>query len=159
MENTIISQLYLLLIFFICGICIGIFFDIFRILRKSFKTSDIITHVEDIIFWIFTGIFFLFTLFKFNNGEIRSYVIIGIILGIIIYLLIISKYFIKINIIIINYIKKLIHYIIKIIFKVIKPFSFIVINIRKSITSLYKKTTKLLKNNQKNRCNKKDFEN
>ena len=91
MDNTVAMQLYSLLIFTISGIAIGIFFDIFRILRKSFKTPDIITYIEDIIFWIFSGLFFLFMLFKFNNGEIRSYVVVGLAFGILIYIFTISK--------------------------------------------------------------------
>ena len=42
-------QAYLFLIFTINGIIIVLFFDIFRILRKSFKTSDIITYLQDFI--------------------------------------------------------------------------------------------------------------
>ncbi len=153
MDNIILSQLYSLLIFTITGIIIGVFFDIFRILRRSFKTPDIITYIEDILFWIFTGIFFIMVLFKFNNGEIRSYVLLGLIFGIIIYMLVISKYFIKINIKIIEIIKKILSYPIKIILKIIKPFSFIVINIRKIIVDIYNKilkTTKKYKKIEKN---------
>lgn len=153
MDNIILSQLYSLLIFTITGIIIGVFFDIFRILRRSFKTPDIITYIEDILFWIFTGIFFIMVLFKFNNGEIRSYVLLGLIFGIIIYMLVISKYFIKINIKIIEIIKKILSYPIKIILKIIKPFSFIVINIRKIIVDIYNKilkTTRKYKKIEKN---------
>lgn len=153
MNNIILSQLYSLLIFTITGIIIGIFFDIFRILRRSFKTPDIITYIEDILFWIFTGIFFIMVLFKFNNGEIRSYVLLGLIFGIIIYMLIISKYFIKINVKIIKIIKKILSYPIKIIFKIIKPLNFIVINIRKIIVDIFNKilkTTKKYKKIEKN---------
>ena len=41
------NQANLFLIFTINGILIGLLFDIFRILRKSFKTPDIITYIED----------------------------------------------------------------------------------------------------------------
>lgn len=153
MDNIILSQLYSLLIFTITGIIIGVFFDIFRILRRSFKTPDIITYIEDILFWIFTGIFFIMVLFKFNNGEIRSYVLLGLLFGIMIYMLIISKYFIKINIAIIKIIKKVVSYPIKIIFKIIKPLTFIVINIRKIIVDIFNKilkTTKKYKKIEKN---------
>ena len=164
MDNTIAIQLYSLLIFTISGIAIGIFFDIFRILRKSFKTPDIITYIEDIIFWIFTGIFFLFVLFKFNNGEIRSYVMIGLLLGIMIYMLTISKHFIKANVIIINLIKKVISYPIKFIWnllkKIFKPFSFMVINIKKTFKNFCRKMfniRKKVKKIEKNAYGKKDF--
>ena len=38
------------------GVIIGILFDFFRILRKSFKTPDFVTYIEDVIFWILTGL-------------------------------------------------------------------------------------------------------
>lgn len=161
MENTIAMQVYSLVIFVICGIAIGIFFDIFRILRKSFKTSDIVTYIEDIIFWIFSGLFFLFVLFKFNNGEIRSYVVIGLLIGILLYILTISKYFIKINVKIINLIKKVIIYpiklIINIIKKLLKPFSFVVINIRKNVFNKMINLDKKIKKVKKITYGKKDF--
>ena len=146
MDNTVAMQLYSLLIFTISGIAIGIFFDIFRILRKSFKTPDIITYIEDIIFWIFSGLFFLFMLFKFNNGEIRSYVVVGLAFGILIYIFTISKYFIKINVSIICFVKKVILYPLKLLWrflkKILKPFSFIVINVRKNILNICSKISK-----------------
>lgn len=161
MDNTIAMQLYSLLVFTISGIAIGIFFDIFRILRRSFKTSDIITYIEDIIFWIFTGVFFLFILFKFNNGEIRSYVIIGILLGILIYMLTISRYFIKISVDIIKFLKKILLYPLKsvwnILVKIIKPFSFVVINIRKTFKDFCKKMFNITKKVKKYTYGKKDF--
>lgn len=142
LDNIILSQLYSLLIFIITGIIIGVFFDIFRILRRSFKTPDIVTYIEDILFWIFTGVFFITILFKFNNGEIRSYVLLGLISGIVMYMLIISKYFIKVSVTIIKTIKKILSYPIKIICKLIKPFSFIVINIRKIFIDIFNKISK-----------------
>lgn len=153
MSNTIAIQIYSLLAFTISGIAIGIFFDIFRILRKSFKTPDIITYIEDIIFWIFSGLFFLFVLFKFNNGEIRAYIFLGLLFGVLIYIFTISKYFIKISVTIINFIKKVLLYPIKIILNilkiVLKPFSFIVINIRKNTASFCRKIAKPIKKAKK----------
>ena len=64
----IINQANLFLIFTINGILIGLLFDIFRILRKSFKTSDIITYCEDLLFWILTGLLLLYSIFTFNAG-------------------------------------------------------------------------------------------
>ena len=61
------SEVYIFFIFILLGIIIGIIFDIFRILRKSFKTKDFITNIEDVLFWIISGLLTLFTIFKFNN--------------------------------------------------------------------------------------------
>lgn len=56
------NQANLFLIFTINGIVIGLLFDFFRILRKSFNTNDIITYIEDILFWILAR----FYIFIFN---------------------------------------------------------------------------------------------
>ena len=135
MENTISSQAYSFFIYFISGMIIGIIFDIFRILRKSFKTKDFVTYIEDILFWIITGIFLIFILFKFSFGQIRFYTIFALIIGFVLYLFTISKLFIKVSVIIILFIKKIVGKILRILFYPIKilfkPFSFFVINIRK----------------------------
>ena len=145
-----INQAYLFGIYSICGIIIGIFFDLFRILRRSFKTPDIVTYIEDIIF-------------VFNNGELRLYIFFAIILGIAIYLLTISKFFIKINVKILitlkNFIKKILLILVyplrlfkNIICKtILKPFRILTININNVLKA------KKMKKNKKTTEDKKDF--
>jgi len=156
MYTNNLEQLIDFIYFIITGMILSIVFDIFRILRRSFKTSDIITNIEDVLFGLITGIIILSSLFLFNNGELRLYLFIGIAVGIIIYLLLISKYFIKLNVTIINFIKQIIILATKpfiILFKFIKrlffkPISFVCINIKLLINKIFikfKKTTKIHK--------------
>lgn len=151
------NQAYLFLVFTINGIIIGLLFDIFRILRRSFKTSDIVTYLQDILFWILTGFILLYSIFTFSNGEIRFYMFLGAFLGCLIYMLLFSKYFIKINVKIILILKKIIGKIIsiimfpiKIIMKFIKkiffrPINFVTINIKKFKSNCQKKIKNMLK--------------
>ena len=134
------NQVYTFFIFILNGFLIGLLFDAFRIFRKSFKTPDILTYVQDILFWILTGLLILFSIFKFNNGELRSYIFLGMLFGISIYLLVFSRVFIKISVTIITFISKIvtlviivpIKYILKLLRKIIfKPISFIFINLKK----------------------------
>ena len=78
-----INQLTPLLIFFLTGAIIGFVFDFFRILRRSFKTSDLITYIQDILFWLCSCAILLFSIFRFNNGELRGYIFIGTIIGVV----------------------------------------------------------------------------
>ena len=93
----ITNQAQLFLIFVVNGILIGLLFDFFRILRKAIKTKDIVTYIEDILFWILTGFILLFSICTFNNGEIRLYMFIGTFIGVFLYMISISTYVIKIN--------------------------------------------------------------
>ena len=154
MNNLVVNQTQVFLIFILCGALIGLFFDFFRILRKSFKTPDFVTYIEDILFWILTCIFLAYSIFKYNNGEIRAFIFIGLFIGITLYILLISKTVIKIStsiILAINQVlKNIIKYIsypINIAFSVFrklffKPISFIFINIRKNLSNSFKKIYK-----------------
>lgn len=160
-----VNQAYLFIVFIINGVLIGILFDLFRILRKSFKTSDFITYIEDITFWVLAGFLTLYFIFNFNNGEIRFYILLGIVLGIITYIITFSKYIIKFSVKIVSFIKciiskinQIIIYPLKFIINILKkvlfrPISFICINIRKiftnskfSISNFIKKRNKTTKN-------------
>lgn len=103
--------------FFISGMIIGIIFDVFRITRKSFKIPNIITYIEDVLFWICTGGVILFSIFRYADGQIRLYMICILIFGAFVYFGVLSKYFIKINTKIIDFLKFIINLIIKIIRK------------------------------------------
>jgi len=90
------NQAYLFLVFSLTGVAIGILFDFFRILRRTIKTSNFITYIEDILFWILTGLLILYNIWFFNNGEIRIYMFLGIIIGVLIYMSTLSNILIKI---------------------------------------------------------------
>ena len=94
------NQAYLFLVFSLTGVVIGVLFDFFRILRRSIKTSNTITYIEDILFWILTGILILYSIWFFNNGEIRIFIFLGILL----YIFTLSNIIVKIFSTIFSYI-------------------------------------------------------
>ena len=104
----ILSEISKFLFFILIGVIIGIIFDLFRIIRKCFKTSDIITFIHDLMFLLISAVILLFSIFIVNNGEIRGYMFLGIALGIVVYLISISKYIINICTKIILLIRKII---------------------------------------------------
>lgn len=145
--TMVTNQAFIFFVFILTGFLIGILFDIFRVLRRSFKTSDIITYIEDIIFWIITGLIILYVSFVFNNGQIRGYTLLGLMLGGILYLLIFSNIFIKVMVTILNHIKKILKFIIniatypiKFVIKIFqKPIHFIFINLSKYKNNIFNK--------------------
>ena len=153
----IYTQLQLFFIFLINGLLIALLFDFFRILRKAMKTADFITYIEDALFWILTGFIILYSIFTYNNGEIRLFMFMAIILSILIYLAFISKMILNISLGIINVIKKILstifsiikipfHFFMKMIKKLfLNPISFIIINIRNYFTKSFKNFSNTLK--------------
>lgn len=163
------NQVYAFAIFILDGLLIGILFDIFRVSRKSFKTPDFITYIEDVIFWLLSGLILLYSIFKFNNGELRLFIFLGVFIGILMYMLVFSKLFINVSVYIILIIKKMINilfiipikYSIKILNKIIcKPTIILCVNITKilkKIMSFFHSKTKSVSFINRNFKNKKDF--
>lgn len=163
------NQVYTFFIFILNGLLIGLLFDTFRILRKSFKFSNIITNLQDIIFWILSGLILIYSIFEFTDGELRLYIFLGILLGFIAYLLIFSKIYIKVCVDIILVIKKILYYtlILPIEF-ILKTFKKLIFNPIKNIIMIFfrkmsnpinksiKKVKKCIVSN-KNSQEKKDF--
>lgn len=119
---TFFSQEEIFLLFFIIGIIIGLIFDFFKVLRKSFKTNDIVTFTQDLIFLVISGILIIFGIIKLNGGEVRFYLFLGIFFGILIYSLTISNLYVIILYEFVKICKKIFIFFNKILFSVLKVF-------------------------------------
>lgn len=106
------------------GIIVSFVFDLFRIKRIVFGTGKISIIIEDFIYWIICGVLLLVMTHIYCNGEIRGYLFIGIILGIIIYILLFS-------IIIINALSYLLN-------KILSPFIFLLNFTKKELSKKYR---------------------
>lgn len=156
MGNLLNNQSGLFVMYIAGGIIICILFDIFRALRKSIKTSDTITYVEDAIFWIITAVFLIYLIFVLNSGNLRIYNFIGLFLGVVIYYLTVSKYFMKILVKILTFFKKVISKILvillipaRVIFKINKKLICIACINLQNMTNIFKKFLKTTKKEKK----------
>ncbi|MDO5147393.1 MAG: spore cortex biosynthesis protein YabQ [Eubacteriales bacterium] len=72
------------------GILLGVWYELFRTLRKTFVHRDGAVHVEDVLFCVVgtAGLFLLFQ--RYNQGQMRFYVLAGIGAGGLFYFLMLS---------------------------------------------------------------------
>jgi len=89
--ETISNQAYVFLCCVLGGMIIAFMYDVFRIRRKAIRSSNIIVYFEDFIYWILVALVLFAVVYISNDGELRGYVIIGAIIGIILYTLLLSK--------------------------------------------------------------------
>lgn len=84
------TQLYSFGIVLMAGITLGIFFDLFRVVRGILRPGLVSTPILDLLFWaLITPILVLYLVLA-NWGELRGYVLIGLALGIFFYRLLLS---------------------------------------------------------------------
>lgn len=104
----IYNQCKIFCIFFVLGILVGFIFDFFRALRKTFKTNNVIIYFEDVLFFVIIGAMFFKTMLIFAYGQIRFYIFIALIFGIVIYVLTIGNLCAIIFKVILDFLKKFI---------------------------------------------------
>jgi spore cortex biosynthesis protein YabQ len=119
-------QIYYFLSTVIAGIAVGIMFDVYRIIVGFNNQSRILMAITDMLFWIFCSfaifVFFLYT----NNGDLRYYIFVGLLLGILLYFKLASKRFIIALRGIIYFISKIFRLIFIIIKYPIKRFTYLI---------------------------------
>lgn len=92
MPISVNDQAYIFLCSVVGGALIAFIYDAFRIKRKAIKTNTIIIHLEDFLYWILVAIIMFAVVYYSNEGEIRGYIFIGTAIGIVLYLLLLSRF-------------------------------------------------------------------
>ena len=95
MQSNVMQQLIEFFDFIIIGIIIATIFDFFRAYRKYKKVSNSSVIFQDILFFCIVSIIIIFSFVYILDSNIRLFIFIAILLGILIYISIFSKYFLK----------------------------------------------------------------
>lgn len=90
--QPVAEQILVFLMLVLLGHCIGVIYDLYRVIRRAHGLKKWGTNLGDAVFWIIvTAVTYLFLL-EYIWGEVRIYVFIAMILGFYIYLKIFSLY-------------------------------------------------------------------
>ena len=60
---------------------IAVCYDMLRISRRIMKKSDLLVGLEDFFFWVVTGIVVFSMIFQCNDGVIRGYIFLALLIG------------------------------------------------------------------------------
>lgn len=131
------GQLEMFILTIVTGVCLGMLFDFYRILRGMVKPHWAITTIGDLAYWLLaTGIVFGAMIIG-TWGEMRMYVFLGLAGGVLLYYRLLSKktlglmaHFIRFIIKIVRIVKVFVEYVliipIRTIFRgITKPFRYI----------------------------------
>lgn len=94
-------------------------YDVFRIKRKTVRTRSISIYIEDFIYWIIVAVVMFGVVYYSNDGELRGYIFIGVLIGVVLYILLLSKLVVKVSVFAIQLTVKLVK---KVLFVITYPF-------------------------------------
>jgi len=127
MDYLPFSQEYMIAVAIMGGMLLGSIWDIYRLLRHYIKLGSAGTAIGDIVYWIISIYIGVQILFDLSYGNVRFFILMGFMMGALLYFYGISRYILRLIIFIVNtilkFIKKIINLLIgplKYIFKQIK---------------------------------------
>ena len=92
MSMQIRYEAWLLLLSLLVGGWLMLVYDLFRVLRLMVKHSSCVRGIEDFLFWIFAGVVTFMLLYEQNDGGLRLYAIVGVLVGMSLYDRIVSRF-------------------------------------------------------------------
>ncbi|MBQ9901657.1 MAG: spore cortex biosynthesis protein YabQ [Clostridia bacterium] len=75
MEYTHYTDLHSMLQALAAGVLMGLYYDVFRLMRRLTHFDRISVAIQDIFFWLTSAVYLFFVCVRLNNGYIRIYFI------------------------------------------------------------------------------------
>ena len=95
MNPAITTELQFFLLSILWGGTLLLAYDVLRIFRRLVKHGVLLIAIEDLIFWVLASLFLFIMIFRENNGIIRGFSIIGMLIGLVLYHFSISEWLVK----------------------------------------------------------------
>ncbi len=141
MNDAIMIELRFFLTSMLWGILLLIIYDLLRILRRVVKYNTFFIAIQDILYWVICSVLIFLMMYRQNNGIIRGFSILAMLIGMLVYHAVISDFLVNVISGILN---KIISIIGKLITLIFKPIKFIFNKIGKLCSWLLLRIKKLI---------------
>ena len=85
MSGVILEELRVFAVAVISGAVITIVYDCIRIFRRLIPHGNVWIGIEDFFFWMWTALWVFSVLYRENDGSLRSYTILSMVIGMFLY--------------------------------------------------------------------------
>ncbi len=126
MANENVFLLYAL----VMGIFITFLYDILRIVRRVFPHGNFLVSLEDLCFWIYCAVEVFLLMYRFSDGMLRWFAVLGALSGMFLYRKLVSPVFVKYASMALGKVKEISGRVLGILFK---PFGFLLRQIRHAL--------------------------
>lgn len=141
MNDAILVELRFFWTSVLWGMLLLVIYDVLRILRRVIIHNSFFVSVEDILYWVISSLLIFHMMYQQNNGIIRGFAILAMLLGMLFYHVCASDTLVELISGIIN---KIIELIEKFISILLWPFKFLFLKLFKLISWIFSKIKKLV---------------
>lgn len=80
---------------FVCGCMMGGILDVYRVISGQVRLARWLVPLFDVLYWLAAMIIVFRTLYVANLGEVRIFIFLGLLAGIVVYYILLSRTFIR----------------------------------------------------------------
>lgn len=91
-SNVVWLHVRLFFVSMLWGIGVAVAYDVLRIFRRVVKTSRWLYYMQEILFWLAEALLIFRLLYIYDGGAIRSYTMIGLVVGMVLYTWLIGRW-------------------------------------------------------------------
>lgn len=95
MSSQIVEETLFLYHAVLLGVFVAVIYDIIRIFRRVVGHNRFFISLEDILYWVFCAWEVFYLLYKESSGVLRWFAILGIALGMFLYLISVSRFVVR----------------------------------------------------------------
>lgn len=110
MEKFIVEEALLMLDSLYIGLVIMAAYDILRLFRRIVRHKNIFVGLEDFLFWVIAGFVVFSLVYSENDGTLRWFIVVGVLIGGIIYEKSFGRFLVKYTA---RYVNKLLNIVLK----------------------------------------------
>jgi len=100
------SQVYAFVVTVLIGLMMGICYDFYRVTKGIIRPGKFFVYLGDLLFWVVSTLIVFFMLLIGNWGEFRFYVLVGALVGALLYFKLLSHFVIDVLVNIFSLIRK-----------------------------------------------------
>jgi len=89
--ESLLEQFFDLLFAAVIGATVGFIYDLYCLVRNKYRLKGLVSGFGDIVFWIILTVMVFSLLLIGNKGEVRFYILFGIVLGSFLYIRFLSS--------------------------------------------------------------------
>lgn len=90
MSQGIVIELRFFMVSILWGALVLLAYDLLRVLRRIIRHRNLLVTIQDLLFWIIASVFIFTMIYVNNDGIIRGFSVMGMVIGMILYHYILS---------------------------------------------------------------------
>lgn len=88
------------------GAAVGLFYDLFRVMRRTVPHGRVTVQLQDAFFWVAATVLVFYFMLQRNQGDVRWFLLLGTAIGMVLYFVGVSRWVVRGLVAVVEFVKR-----------------------------------------------------